>query len=77
MSHTSRSTEGSSTESNTICDNLTLEVSEEKNISKWPRDHFCDILVKSATAVCPCLKSLPETKSESFGFRTLAEEISI
>ena len=48
MGHPSRNMEDSSTE----CDSMTSgalaqEVSEDKNFSMLPRDHSCDILVKS------------------------------
>ena len=52
------------------------EVSEEKNVSMWPRDCSCDILVKNVIAFCPCLKSLPGVKGKDLGINPLAEEIS-
>ena len=52
-----------------------LEVSEEKNVSMWPRDHFCDMLVKNAAVFCPCLKSLPDAKLKNFHLMLLAEEL--
>jgi hypothetical protein len=36
-----------------------LEVSEEKNFSVWPRNGFCNILVKN---VAPFYPYLPEAK---------------
>ena len=38
------------------------EVSMEKNCSMWPRDFFCDVLVKNMAAFCKCLKRLPKVK---------------
>lgn len=46
MDHTGRHREDSGDESNADYDGLTLEVSEGKNISKWLRDHSCNILAK-------------------------------
>ena len=45
---------------------LAQEVSVEKNFRMWPRDYFCDILVKNVAAFCPCLESLPESKVKRF-----------
>jgi hypothetical protein len=45
-----------------ICGSLALEASEEKNFNMWPRDCFCDILVKNVSAFCPCLKRLCKAK---------------
>ena len=61
---------------NVGCDSPAQEVSERKNISKWPREHSCDILAKSVAVLCPCLKNPPEAKLKSLGFIGLAEEIS-
>lgn len=41
------------------------------------RDLSCDILSKSVAAFCPCPKSLPQAKLESFELILLVEEISI
>ena len=57
------------------CWRLTREISEE-NFSMLPRDSSCDILVKKVVAFCSCLKSLLETKVNSFGLIVLTEEIS-
>ena len=38
-------------------DSPAQEISEEKNISKWPRDHSYDILAKNVAALCTCLKN--------------------
>ena len=46
-------------------DLLAQEVSTEKNVSMWPRDCFCDILVKSMAGFCLCLKSQPGAKEVS------------
>jgi len=35
------------------CDSLVQEVSEGKNISKWLRDLYYNILAKYETAFCP------------------------
>jgi hypothetical protein len=40
---------------------LALNVSE-KNLSMWPRDCPCDILVTNVAAFCHFLKSLTEAK---------------
>ena len=37
-------------------------VSEEKNVSMWPRDCFFCYLVENMAAFCPCLKNLFEAK---------------
>ena len=37
-------------------------VSEEKNVSMWPRDCFFCYLVENMAAFCPCLKNLFEDK---------------
>jgi hypothetical protein len=42
----------------------------------WPRDCFCDILVKNMAAFCPCLKSLPESKVKRFILVALTNEVS-
>lgn len=42
------------------------EVSEGKNISKWPRDHSCNILSKNMAAFCHCPKNVPEAKLKNF-----------
>lgn len=49
------------------CGGLDQEVSGEKNINMWPRDHSCDTWVKNAAALCTCPKSLPEAKVKRFG----------
>ena len=43
MGHTSRIMENNA-EGNLSCGGPVQEVSEGKNISKWPRDHSCDIV---------------------------------
>ena len=41
------------------CGGPDQEVSEGKStISKWPRDHSCDILAWNVVALCPCLKKI-------------------
>lgn len=68
--------EDSGAEDDVKCRGLTQEVSKEKNISKCPRDYSCVILVKNESDFCPCPKTLPEAKLESFGLTALMEEIS-
>ena len=46
-----------------------------ENVSMWPRDQSCDILVKNVAVFCSCMESLPETKVKSFGLILLTEEI--
>jgi hypothetical protein len=62
-------------ESDLNCSDLAQEVSLEKNFSMWPRDYFCDILVKNVT-FCPCLKSLPEANIKRFILILLMKEVS-
>jgi hypothetical protein len=62
MSCPSRNMEDLVALSDLNCADLTKEVSVAKNFSMWPRDCFCNILVKFVAAFCPCLKSLPEAK---------------
>lgn len=47
------------------------EVSDGKNISKWPRDHSCEI--DNVDTFCPCPKNPPEAKLKSFRLMSLAE----
>ena len=59
-------------DSDTKCDLMnfwcpTQEFSKEKNMTMWPRDCSCDILVKNVPAFCPFLKRLPEAKMKSSG----------
>lgn len=42
--------EDSSAESYLNCGSMSQEVSEEKDISKFPRGNFCDILVENVSA---------------------------
>jgi hypothetical protein len=50
--------EDSGAEGDLNCGDLAQEVSEEKNISMWPKD--CSyILANNLAAFCPYLKSLP------------------
>jgi hypothetical protein len=51
-------------------------VSVEKNFRMCPRDCFCGILVKSVAALCPCLKSLPESKVKRFILIALTKVVS-
>jgi hypothetical protein len=52
------------------------EVSMEKNCSMWPRDFFCDVLVKNMAAFCCCLKRLPKAKTKRFIFIASTKEVS-
>ena len=54
MDYTSRSIEDNA-ESTVGYDGPIEEVSERKNISKWPRDHSCDILAKNTIVLNICL----------------------
>lgn len=58
------------------CRCLVQEISEERNISEWPRDDECDILVKNVNDFSSSLKNLPEAKLKSLGLMALAQEIS-
>lgn len=55
---------------------LDWEVSEEKNIRKWPRDLSGAILAKNVAAFSPFHKNLPVAKLDHFVLMTLAEEVS-
>ena len=55
------------------CRGLSQEVSEE-NINICPRDHSCDILVK--TVLFLPFSKVSEAKVKNFGLISLAEEIS-
>lgn len=59
--------------SNLNCADMARDVSEEKTISKWPRDCFCDVLAKNIAAFCPCPKHLHEITLKSLQLRRLAE----
>lgn len=52
------------------------EVSEEKNVSMWPTECSCDILVKKVTTFCLYKNNLPEAKLKSYELTASAEEIS-
>ena len=54
---------------------LAQEVSEGKNISKWPRGYFCENHAKNVTVFYPCPKNLPEAKLKTFGLTALVEKI--
>jgi hypothetical protein len=67
----------SGVESDLKCvDLLTQEVSMEQNVSMWPRDSFCDILLKIMTASCHWPKNLLESKVKRCTLITLAKEVS-
>ena len=76
MGLTRRNMEGTYTENNEDYDTLAQEILEDKNISKWPRDHSCNILTMNVAAFCPCPKHLPEAKLRKFELMSLAEKIS-
>lgn len=64
------------TESNMGFKNPDQGVSEENNVSNWPRDHSCGILAKKETTFCLCPKNLCEVKLKSNGHVSLTTEIS-
>ena len=74
MSHTIKNMSDSGAGVDLNCSHLAQEVSEEKNFSMLPRDHSCDVLVKTVAAVCPCPKRLPEAKLKRFRLISLAKE---
>ena len=41
-----------------------------------PRNYFCDILVKSVAAFCPCPKSVLEYKVKRFRLIALTKQVS-
>lgn len=74
MGHTSTNMEDSSAESNFNYEGRRREVSEDRNIHKWPRDISCDILVNNMAAFCPCQnknKNLLEYKLKTLGLMAL------
>ena len=60
----------SSAEGDLDCEGLAQDVSEE-DISRWPRDHSFNILVKNMAAFYPFPKSLPEAKLKNYGLTAL------
>ena len=61
MGHSSGSMKDSGSEYHLInCGDQ--EIPKEKNVSMWPIDYSCDILVKKVADFCPFPKSLPEAK---------------
>ena len=76
MGHTGRSIEDGGADNNVYYDGQTQEVSEGKNISKWPKGHFFSFLQRRWLLPALCLKNLPEGKLKTFGLMALAEEIS-
>jgi hypothetical protein len=42
----------------------------------WPRDCFCDILVKNMAAFCHCPKCLPVAKVKRFRLIAFKKEVS-
>lgn len=56
MDNPIRSMEDSVSEGDLKYEGLAQSASEEKNISKWPTDQTCDILVKNMTVFCPFQK---------------------
>jgi hypothetical protein len=55
MGYPSRNMEDFVAVSDFSCADLAQEGSVEKDVSMWPRDCFCSILVKNMAAFCPCL----------------------
>ena len=55
---------------------LAQEASVEKNFNMWPRDCFCDILVKNVTVFCPFLKNIPKANIKRFILVVLTKEVS-
>lgn len=76
MGHSSRNMEDIGAVGDLNYADLAQEVSVGKNFSMWPRDCFCDILVKNVAAFCPCLNSLPEAKVKRFILVVLTKEVS-
>lgn len=56
MGHPSRSMENGA-EGDLSCGRLDQEVREQKNVSMWPKDWSCEILLKNMTAFCLCPKN--------------------
>ena len=48
----------------------------EGNVSMWPRDCFCDILMKNMAAFFHCPKNLSEAKVKRFRLIALKKEVS-
>lgn len=59
---------------NVDSDSPAQEVPERKNVGEWPKDHYCDILIRNVAAICPCPQ--PEAKLKNSGLMELAGEIS-
>jgi hypothetical protein len=74
MGHPSRNMEDFVAENNLNCADQAQEISE-KNFRIWHRD-ICGILVKNFTALCHCLKCLPEAKVKRFILIALRKEVS-
>ena len=66
MGYPSKNMEDFVPEYDVNCAYLPQEVSVGKNFSMWPRDCFCDILVKNMAIFCSCLKSLHKAKLKKF-----------
>ena len=63
MGHPIRTMEDIGVEGDLNCVELVAqEVSEEETVTMWPRDCFCDSLVKNVAAFCHC----PEAKVKRF-----------
>jgi hypothetical protein len=75
MSHPSRNMEDSGIECHlNYVDLLAQEVSVEKNINIWPRECFCDVLVKNVVVFC--LRRLPKAKVKRFILIATTKEVS-
>jgi hypothetical protein len=66
MGHTGRNIGNGGAERVWNCGCLAQEVSEEENVSMWPRNCSADILTNNVAAFCPCTKKkkkiMPEVK---------------
>lgn len=76
MNHTSGSMGDRAEEHNLNCEDMAKDILEEKNISKWHKDCFYDVLTKKVAAFCPCPVHLHEITLKSLQLMTMAEEIS-
>jgi hypothetical protein len=47
-----------------------------ENFNMWPRDCFCDSLVKNVATFCPCLKCLLQAKVKRLRLIALTKEVS-
>jgi hypothetical protein len=73
LDHPSRNVEDIGAEDDLNCTELEILV---KNVSMWPRDCFCDALVRNIATLRHCPKSLPEAKEKRFSLVALTKEVS-